>query len=471
VTWGLDDILAACGGELLCGEAGRRIAGIGIDSRTIAPGEAFVAIRGEVHDGHDFAAQAVEKGAAAAVVERTQSGAILASLRAHAGAAVVAVADTTRALGDLAAFHRRRLPVPAVAVTGSNGKTSTRRMTAAVLARAGELLEPARNLNNQIGLPLTLLKLDRRHRFAVLELGTNRPGEIARLAEICRPEVGVITNIGPAHLEGLGSLEGVRREKTALLAGLAPGGRAVLNADDPLLRGLPAAAAARALWFGLESRAEVRAAELREAPEGIAFRLELPGREPVAVRLRAHGRVMVQNALAAAAAGHLLGLSPAMIREGLEAFALVAGRLAVERLPGGVTLVDDSYNANPGSVGAALAMLSELRGAGRGILVMGDMRELGPAAGELHRGIGELAAKSGVGRIYACGDFAAEVAAGARRAGMPAAGIVCGPRDAVQAALLAELSSGDWVLVKGSRAAGMEAVAAAVRSRAAAGGR
>ena len=200
-----------------------------------------------------------------------------------------------------------------VAITGSNGKTSTRRMTAAVLSRRFEVLEPERNLNNQIGVPLTLFRLEERHQWAVLELGTSLPGEIARLAEICRPDIAVVTNVGPAHLERLGSLEGVAAEKGALVAGLAPGGRAVLNADDPRVAAMAAGLGENALRFGLAETARVRAAAVTETAAGVAFDLLVGGAGP-RVRLNAHGRVMVHNALAAAAVGNLLGLSPEDIR-------------------------------------------------------------------------------------------------------------------------------------------------------------
>ena len=348
-----------------------------------------------------------------------------------------------------------------VAITGSNGKTSTRRMTAAVLARRFEILEPARNLNNQIGVPLTLFRLEERHQWAVLELGTSLPGEIARLAEICRPDIAVVTNVGPAHLERLGSLEGVAAEKGALVAGLAPGGRAVLNADDPRVAAMAAGLGENALLFGLAQTARVRAAAVTETAAGVAFDLLVGGAGP-RVRLNAHGRVMVHNALAAAAVGTLLGLSPEDIRAGLESFRPVPGRMGVTALPGDVHLIDDTYNANPASMRAAVETLAALRGSGRALLVTGDMRELGPEAARLHRELGRLAAEAGVDRLFVCGERAADVAAGALAAGMPAAAVATGSRDEIRGALLDALRPGDWVLVKGSRAMGMETIVRAL---------
>lgn len=462
-------IVAAAGGRLMQGDPDAVFAGVSIDSRTIAPGEAFVAIRGEVHDGHAFLPQVLAGGATSGVVvaESALPG-IADLLRSHPQLPCVAVADTTRALGDMAAAHRRGSPAAVVAITGSNGKTSTRRMTVAVLGRRFEVLEPARNLNNQIGVPLTLFRLEPRHRWAVLELGTNMPGEIARLAEICRPDIAVLTNVGPAHLERLGSLDGVAAEKGALLAGLAPGGRAVLNADDSRVAALAARLGDRVVLFGTAAPARVRAAAVAATPAGIEFDLDLDGATE-RVRLPAFGRVMVHNALAAAAVGMLVGLTPAEIAAGLAAFQPVAGRMGVTALPNGVHLVDDTYNANPASMRAAIETLSDLRGPGRALLVLGDMRELGADAGRHHRDLGRLAAQARVDLVFACGEHAGEVAEGALAGGMPAGAVVTGSRDRIRDAVTAELRPGDWVLVKGSRAMGMEVVSRAIAARA--GGR
>jgi UDP-N-acetylmuramoyl-tripeptide--D-alanyl-D-alanine ligase len=464
MTWTIDDILDATRGELAAGARGRSFDSIGIDSRTITARAVFVAIRGDVHDGHRFIGEVLNQGIRGIVVRRDRVDAVRALREMHGDVACVAVADTNRSLGDLGGFHRRRSPAAVVAITGSNGKTTTRRMAAEILSRRFTVLEPAKNLNNQIGVPLTLLRLEPTHQWAVLELGTNQPGEIARLSEICTPDIGVITNIGPAHLEGLGSLEGVLQEKSALVAGLAPGGRAVLNADDPRLRSLAGASGAGALLFGCSADAAVRAEQIQETEHGIRFQLLLPGRR-TAVQLQAFGRFMVHNALAAAAVGYALGLDAADIRAGLEAFIPVGGRMDVSELAGGIHLIDDTYNANPASMEGAMHALHRLRGTARSLLVLGDMRELGRDAAARHREVGRLAARSGAAKLLACGDFAADVAAGARQGGMAAADIVIGSRAEVQAALLQVLQAGDWLLVKGSRAMGMEAVVRAVRDR------
>jgi UDP-N-acetylmuramoyl-tripeptide--D-alanyl-D-alanine ligase len=462
MPWTMPDILNATGAELVCGDGRQRFTGLSIDSRTIEAGELFVAIRGAVHDGHRFIPEVLGRGVRGLIVASRHRDALPEAARAAGRVACAAVSDTTRALGDLGAFHRNRSRAALVAVTGSNGKTSTRRMTAAVLSQRFRVLEAERNLNNQIGVPLTLLRLAPEHEWAVLELGTNLPGEIARLAQICTPEIGVITNIGPAHLEGLGSLEGVLAEKSALLSGLRAGGRAVLNADDPRLRPLAQGPGRKTLLFGLAADAAVRAARVQETAAGVDFELVLPA-ETVPVHLNAHGRFMVQNALAAAAVGHLLGLSGAEIAAGLGRFAPVAGRMQVSRLADGIILIDDTYNANPASMEAALAVLGGLKSGGRSILVAGDMRELGAEAGRMHREIGRLAARTGVGRLFACGDLATETAAGARSGGMAAADIVTGARADIEHALLEALRPADRVLIKGSRAMGMEHVVRAIK--------
>ena len=466
MPWTLDDIVTATGGERLYGNPAQTFCGISIDSRTIAAGELFVAIRGEVHDGHRFISEVIARGAAALLIEHRERSAMPPDLSASGRAACVAVADTTRALGDLAAFHRKRMPARVVAITGSNGKTSTRRMTAAVVVRRFRTLEADKNLNNQIGLPLTLFRLAPEHEWAVVELGTNQPGEIARLAEIATPDIGLITNIGPAHLEGLGSIEGVFAEKSALLRGLSPGGRAVLNADDPRLRGLLAAMGAAAIGFGLAPEAAVRAAGVRHTAAGIDFELILPA-GATAVHLAAHGRFMVANALAAAAVGVLLGLPAAEIAAGLACFTPVAGRLDVSAPGAGIGLIDDTYNANPASLEGALEVLANLREGRRAFLALADMRELGSGAAAMHREMGRLAAAARVDRLFVCGQFSAEVAAAAVAAGMPAAAVTAGTRAEIQTALLAELTPGDWVLVKGSRAMGMEHVVRGIRQWAA----
>jgi UDP-N-acetylmuramoyl-tripeptide--D-alanyl-D-alanine ligase len=465
LAWTGRDILAATGGERACGDPARRFTAIGIDSRTLSAGQVFVAIRGETHDGHRYAPDVVAAGGRGLILARDALSAPRLDDWQAAGVFCVAVDDTLRALGDLARFHRRRNPARVVAITGSNGKTTTRAMTAAVLARRHAVIATRGNFNNAVGLPLSLFALAPAHDWAVFEIGTNHPGEIDRLAEICQPDLGVITNIGPAHLEGLGSLEGVREAKGELLARLAPGGRAALNADDPQVMLLAGRCGPPPLLFGLSEAAAVRAEDLRCDGGGLVFRLRLPGGDEAPVRLAVGAAFMATNALAAAAAGWHAGLSAADIAAGLAAFTPVAGRMTRLVTGRGVVIIDDSYNANPASVAAALGALALQRQGGRTVAVLGEMRELGNRAAALHRQVGMETAAAGIDRLCTTGPLADEVAAGAREKGMPGACIQVGAKDEIVAELSAWLAPGDTVLVKGSRAAAMETLVAALQRR------
>jgi UDP-N-acetylmuramoyl-tripeptide--D-alanyl-D-alanine ligase len=457
LPWTVNEILKATGGELLCGGKEQRFETVGIDSRSISTGDVFVALVGTVHDGHRFIKDVLQRGVAGLVVDRQKAKHLpLAQWQAQ-GVACMGVADTTRALGDLAAFHRRRADAAVIAITGSNGKTTTRQMTAEVVARKFNTLATVGNYNNQIGVPLTLLRLRPEHRWAVVELGTNRPGEIARLAEICAPDIGVITNIGPAHLEGLGSLDGVMREKAQLIAHLKAGGKAVLNADDRRVLRIATQTNREVLLFGRSENARIRATAVSETMAGISFNLDLP-QESLRVDLKVPGQFMVINALAAAAVGHLLGLSAADLKGGLEKFKPAWGRMNIFQTINGIHIIDDTYNANPESMSAAIAILKSLGAGHRSILVAGDMLELGKQTEAFHRQAGGRAAAAGISRLWATGDFAGAVAAGARDAGMKAEQIFTGSQEQVLGKLQKSLQPGDWVLVKGSRGARMDRV-------------
>ena len=373
------------------------------------------------------------------------------------GVACVTVSNTTKALGDLAAFNRKRTDVSIVAITGSNGKTSTRKMTAGVVARRFCTLSTRGNLNNEIGLPLTLLDLNLDHQWAVVELGMNRPGEIRRLAEICSPDVGVITNIGPAHLEGLGSLDAVMKAKGELLEKINPVGTAALNADDHRLLQLADYTSVNVLLFGLSEKAVIRALSIREKDEGLSFILALP-EEKISVDLKTPASFMVSNALAAAAVGYLLGLTAKEIKDGLEDFKPVKGRMNILKTRKRIHIIDDTYNANPGSMAAAIKTLKTLKGNNRGILVVGDMLELGEHAESLHRKIGSISARSDIARLYVAGQFAETLAAGAKDADMDSSDIFTGTKEEILENITCWLGPGDWVLVKGSRGMAMESI-------------
>lgn len=463
LSWTVEEILAATGGQCLSGSRTSRFAGIGIDSRTIGADELFVAIRGEIHDGHRFAQGAVSGGVRGVLVASDNCPDLPVAAWDGQNVACIAVPDTTVALGQLATFNRNRARVPVVAITGSNGKTTTREMTAGVLGVRFNTLTPKGNFNNEIGLPLTLLDLAADHRMAVVELGMNHSGEILRLGGICRPDVGVITNIGPAHLEGVGSIEGVAAAKGELLETITAGGTAVLNADDHRVAALAERTRHRVLRYGRTEPAPIRGEAVSVTEQGTRFTLCLPD-ATVAVALSVRGAFMVSNALAAAAVGHCMGLSAAEIKTGLERFEPVRGRLNLTTIGDGIRLIDDTYNANPASMAAAIDTFRDLRQAGRGFMVMGDMLELGGQSAPLHREIGKKAAESGIHRLYVTGSFSGSVADGAAGA-MPPARIFTGSHEEILEALAPLLGPGDWILVKGSRGMRMERIVEGLKQR------
>lgn len=461
-VWRLAEVLAATGGHL-CGPAGtgtfRRIC---TDTRTIEPGDLFLALCGENFDGETFLAEAVAKGAAGLLVSREPTP--------PPPVPAIVVADTLRALGDLAAWRRRQLPnLQVLAITGSSGKTTVKEMTAAILSRKFPLLKTIGNFNNLIGLPLTLLKVNEKQRLAVLEMGMNHPGEIARLTEIAAPDFACINNIHGAHLLGLDDIHGVARAKAELFSGLAPAATMIVNLDDPLVRAHARRYSQKQITFGLHSQAQVRATYIRLAGEaGIAFTLKI-GREQIRVRLHCVGRHNVVNALAAAAMAHGVGVAPEDIRLGLAEFTPYDKRMQVERLKSGLRVVNDTYNANPASMLAALETVQELRGSHRAMAVLGDMLELGRESVEAHRLIGTAVADLGFSRFLAVGAFAGEMIMAARAAGMAKGNcrLCADPAEIVwQLRKLqesGELAAGDWLLVKGSRGMKMETVIAGLK--------
>jgi len=459
--WTPEQVLTATGGSLISGPADRIFAGIGIDSRRIGPDHLFVAIVGESHDGHHFVAEVLDHGVEGVVVAEGQLANLPIAQMAAAGIVCVAVADTTRALGEMARFNRNRGALKVLAITGSNGKTSTRMLTEQVVSRTFSTLSTSGNLNNHIGLPLTLLRLTPEHQAAVLEMGMNHAGEITRLGCICDPDVGLITNVGPAHLEGLGTIENVARAKGELLETIRPGGTAILNADDPRVAALADSVDHPVVYFGSTDRAQVRADDIHSTEAGMAFTLVTPsGRMPVV--LATPVRVMVSNALAAAAAGTVMGVPIDLIRSGLEGFRPQAGRMGIRVLGGDIRLLDDTYNANPSSMAAAIEALASMHGRRRAIAVFGDMLELGNQSATLHREVGRAAGDARIDRLYIAGRFASAVADGAMDRQMKADQIFCGTKETIIEELNRQLQEGDMILVKGSRGMAMEQVAEAI---------
>lgn len=421
----------------------RQFHGVGIDSRLLNVDELFVALPGEHCDGHTFLPAAAERGAAGALVTRAVDD-----------LPCVEVADTRDALGQLARAWRARMSVAVIGVTGSNGKTTVKELIAAILTRAGPTLATSGNYNNHIGVPLTLFGLGSEHRYAVIEMGANHPQEIAYLSSLAVPEVGVVTNAAAAHLEGFGSIEGVATAKGELFAALPDDGIAVINVDDPfasLWRDM--AGSRRTIGFGLASTADVTASDVRES----RFALQLAG-DSREVQLSLPGRHNVLNALAAAACAHALDIGIDDIAAGLQAVQPVAGRTQWKTTEAGARLMDDSYNANPASLTAALDLLATEPG--ERWLVLGDMGELGDQAMVLHRGVAELANAAGVTRLYTLGPLAALATEGFNGDAR-----VFDDVDALIADARSGLGEQVTCLVKGSRAMGMERVVNALVRR------
>ncbi len=424
------------------------VSSVSIDTRTLAPGALFVAIAGPRFDGHDFLGEAASRGAVAALVSR--------EVPATPGLALLRVADTTRALGELARHVRRRAGIPVVAVTGSVGKTTTKDMTAALLASRGSVLKTEGNLNNQYGVPLTLLRLRGEHRSAVLELGMSAAGEIRALVSLARPEVAVITRIAPVHLEFFPSLDAIAEAKAEILEGLAPRGTAVLNGDDPRVARIGERFAGRVVWYGRGEGRSVTASDERRNGSGTALVLRVEG-ESVPLHLPLVGPHFVENLLAAAAAAHVLGVPVAAMAEAAAGLGPAPHRGELLRLGEGVLLLDDCYNSSPAALEAAVTTLA-LLGGQRRVAVLGDMLELGATGAFLHRDRGR-SLRGRVDVVIGVGPLAKEIVIGAREGGIAAANLHHFA-DAQEAALGAPalVRPRDVVLVKASRGVALEQV-------------
>lgn len=418
------------------------IQGCDVDSRRLPAGGLFVALEGRHHDGHQFLGDAERRGAAAAMVEYPEPSRL----------PMLKVANTRFGLGEVARVWRRRFELPVIAVTGSNGKTTVKELIASILRQAGSTLATAGNFNNDIGVPLTLFRLSHQHEYACIEMGANRAGEIARLTAIAQPTVGVITQCGAAHLEGFGSLEGVARAKGELFCGLHPSALAIINADDHFASLLTELVGSRRfISFGLTRDADLYATWHPVTP-GTIIDMKTPLGH-TEVRFPLAGRHNVLNALAAASAAVAVGLPLEIIRRGLEAARAVPARMERKRGLHGIEIIDDTYNANPASLGAALEVLAG--SPGRRWLVLGDMGELGSEAPAFHQRAGELARRQGIERLYAVGALG-RVAAEAFGPG----GVYFEHQAVLIEALREEIIPGLTLLVKGSRCMQMEAIVA-----------
>jgi UDP-N-acetylmuramoyl-tripeptide--D-alanyl-D-alanine ligase len=451
----LDEILQATGGTLVSGPATRTFTRLFTDSRQVSSGGLFIALRGEQQDGHAFIGQALERGAGGVVCQ-------LPPQEAVPTASIVTVSSTREALFKITRFRLTRLDVPIVAITGSSGKTTTKELIAHVLGRRMRVHRSAGNLNTYTGVPMTVFEMDDRTRVLVMEYAMSRQGEIAELAAIAPPSLAVVLNVQPAHVGLLGSIDAVAEAKRELVEGLAAGGVAILNADDPRVRAM-AVAAPRSVLYGLAEDAAVRAEEIEhDGIQGSSFRL-VTGRGEAQVRLPLPGAHNVSNALAAAAVALELGFDAEAVAKAVEGFGAPQGR--GNRLSGraGAVIIDDSYNANPGSMDAALATLRMVPSGALRVAVLGEMLELGDHAEQAHDELGRLAARS-ADRLIALGEHASRVVEAARRGGLQdsAAVVASDNGDAVRL-LQPVMGPQTYVLVKGSHSMRMEEIVDALK--------
>ncbi|MDP2922050.1 MAG: UDP-N-acetylmuramoyl-tripeptide--D-alanyl-D-alanine ligase [Candidatus Omnitrophota bacterium] len=443
------DVLGAVKGKLLSGNTEEILTGLSTDTRRIKKGELFVAIKGEKFDGHSFILDAVSKGAGGILV---QDGGITNENFKLPDVSFISVKDSVRALGDIGNFHRARFTIPIIGITGSNGKTTTKEMITAILSKKFNTLKNFGTENNNIGVPLTLMRLTDGHNIAVLEMGTNHLGEISRLSEIARPTVSVITNIGPSHLEYLEDMDTVFKAKSEILEFMDGGARLVLNYDDEYLRKMKTNF--KTTWFGINKEADFYADKINLEPDGINFRLN----EKWDISLGVLGRHNVYNALSAIAASMDFGVSIDEIRDALKEFKVPNMRMEVKRF-GDIKIINDTYNANPQSMKQAIEALRDMVTDGRKVLFAGDMLELGTFSGRFHHLVGKQAAESGIDLIVAVGKLAEYVAKGAQEAGMSDRKIkLCAVTREAREKVSKLIKKGDTILVKGSRAMRMEEI-------------
>jgi UDP-N-acetylmuramoyl-tripeptide--D-alanyl-D-alanine ligase len=457
VILSIEEVLKATRGKLLQGEGNTLFQGISTDSRTVTEGELFIALKGFRFDGHHYVLEALEKKAGGVVIEEDKVGDI--RWNGYRAKAVIAVKDTLFALGNIALDWRRKYRTPLVALTGSNGKTTTKEMIAACLETTFPILKTKGNLNNLIGLPLTLLTLTEKERVVVLEMGMNVPGEIRRLTEIAEPDVGLITNIQEVHLEGMESLERLKEEKGELFRKMRRDGTILVNQDDPRVVDLASDYPGQKITFGIEHPAEVMAKEIRlEGAEGTFFTLILEG-EAMEIHLRLLGRHFIPNALSAIAVACLFGVEVKQVKEALENFKSIPMRMEIVPLKGGKTLINDAYNANPHSMELALETLVEAKGEGRAIAVLGDMLELGNFTKEAHEQLGEKVSELSIDFLLALGEEAPIVVESAIRHGFPLERVRVVESHSEAISILKQMiQNGDWILVKGSRRMAMEKI-------------
>lgn len=454
-----EEVLKVTGGRLWQGELSGGFSGATIDSRRAKKGDLFFPLPGENVNGHTFIASALQKGAAGSLLEEKWLSKIKAKIFPPGKAAIV-VKDSVQALQKLAAYHRAKFTLPVVAVTGSNGKTTTKDYIASVLSTRYNVLKTEGNLNNHLGLPLMLLRLNKEHQAAVLELGMSGPGEIALLTALCRPTLGIITNIGEAHLELLGSKENIAVAKGELLTGLSPRGKAILNGDDRFLTRMGREFAGEVFYYGFTPGLDLQALNFIPSAVGCTFKVALPGGGRENFSLSLPGKHNVYNALAAIAIGLDFSLACELIKEGLSKSTFSAMRMEKNMTKSGFWVINDAYNASPASMRYALQSLKEWAQNQPKIAVLGDMYELGSQAEELHRAVGRYLVGLRIDYLLTVGKLAAFIACGAREAGLPPQKISrVDTRTEALRCLDALNLSDSFILIKGSRAMRMEEVA------------
>ena len=451
----LAEILGALPGARVLEKKGEAFSDITTDTRKITPGALFVALKGERFNGEDFVAQAVEKGAAAVLVSDQYAG------KEALGATVIqAASDTQLAYQQIAGYWRSKFQIPVIAITGSNGKTTTKDMVASVLSAQFPVLKTQGNFNNEIGMPFTLLQMNEMHQAAVVEIGMRGLNQISALAPFAAPSMGIVTNVGETHIELLGSIENIAKAKAELVEAIKAGGTVILNNDNPYTAAMKdkAAEGVRVVTFGIDTEADIRATEVESQEASTTFMCRIGDAGVQAMSIPMLGKHNVSNALAAIAAGYCLGLKPETIARGLSELTMTGMRFECSRL-GEYNIINDAYNASPMSMEASLNTLKELTMAKgkRAIAVLGDMLELGHVAVEAHRKVGRQAAEAGVAALVTLGEMGLEIAAGAKEAGLENVHSCQSHEEAAQE-LKKLLQPEDTVLFKGSRGMAMEKI-------------
>ncbi len=459
-VFSLKDVLKATAGALVSGASETVFYGVSTDSRSVKEGNLFIALTGDKFDGHDFLSVVIKKGATGILASNEEK---INQIKGTGQFVVIQVTDTLAALGDLAHAWRKKFNIPVIGVTGSSGKTTTKEMIAAIISRRKNILKTEGNLNNLIGLPQTIFQLNSEHEIMILEMGTNIRGEIKRLTQIAEPGIGLITNIGPAHLAGFGSINVVKEEKSDLFLNMPPSGVAIINLDDEAIATAAEQWHGTKVTFSMSPNADVSVRDIeKNGVKGVSFNLMIDGHTQK-VEMKIAGLHHVYNAMASAAVAFAAGMDPKTIVEGLTAFRPFSGRMEMIKLHNGSYLLDDSYNANPVSVREALMTLKDLKTNHNSYVFLGDMLELGAQTEEMHRKIGMLIATIGVNALFLQGDFSEVTAAGAKEGGLPSENIflLSDQEDGINY-LKKYLKKGDWILVKGSRGMKMEKIVAQI---------